>query len=229
MSLSEKSIEEFKEIYRKEYGKELSQAEAFEAANNLVNFFRLLVEQDEKDQRRKIRLKDEPKGFHIEGNGYSCFICGNSISNEETWYDKHGIKCLLCQKTINKHQIPATAASKKDSWYSQYDLESRFNIDRHAMKRLVKEGALKPRIVPNANGTPHVYLFLLKDNKDTLPPKKLTESQLVKETKDGKEWHHSEPWYRFVDPTQALKDYKIMDYLRVVTVPKDTSKNNPNK
>ncbi len=224
MSLSEKSIEEFKEIYRKEYGKELSQAEAFEMANGLVNFFKLLVDQDNIDRRRKMRLKDEPKGFHIEGVGYTCFVCSDSISNEETWYDKYGIKCMTCQKAIDKHQIPATAASNKESWYSKYDLQSRFNIDHHGVKRLIKAGVLKPRIVPSATGTPHAYLFLVKDNKDTLPPKQLTESESVKESKDGKDWYHSEPWYKFVNPTEALKGYKIMDHLRVVTAPEDLKK-----
>jgi hypothetical protein len=56
---------------------------------------------------------------------------------------------------------------------------------------------------------------LIKDNKDTLPPKKLTESQMVKEVKEGgKEWFRLEPWYRFVDPLEHLKGYKIMDYLK---------------
>jgi len=65
----------------------------------------------------------------------------------------------------------------------------------------------------------HTYVFLIKDNKDTLPPKKLTESKLVKEVRDGKEWFHSEPWYKFVkDPHKALMGYKIMDYLKVIKV-----------
>jgi len=82
------------------------------------------------------------------------------------------------------------------------------------MRRAVKEGVLKPRIVSSALGRPHVYLFLIKDNKDTLPPKKLTEPQLVKEIKeDGKEWFHLEPWYRFVDPFKHLGRYRIIDYL----------------
>ncbi len=85
------------------------------------------------------------------------------------------------------------------------------------MNRLVKEGILKPRIVLNSAGKPHVHIFLVKDNKDTLPPKKLTEPGVVKEIKDGRDLYHLEPWYRFVDPDVVLKDYKIMNYLRFVT------------
>jgi hypothetical protein len=64
----------------------------------------------------------------------------------------------------------------------------------------------------------HAYVFLIKNNKDTLPPKKLTERKLVKEISDGKEWFHPELWYRFIeDPHKTLKRYKIMDYLKVIS------------
>ena len=125
------------------------------------------------------------------------------------------------------------AAKNKESWYSAYDLESRFNINRHGLKKFIKEGILKPRIVPNPSGKAHVQIFLIKDNVDTLPPKKLTESQLVKETKEGKDWYHSEPWYKFADPLVVLKDYKIINYLRVVANATEQSdkisKNKPNE
>ncbi len=118
-------------------------------------------------------------------------------------------------KAIDKKIIPALLAKNKDSWYSKYDLESRFNVNHHAMRRFIKQGVLKPRIIPNEGGKPYVHLFLIKDNKDTLPPKKLTESHMVKETKDGKDYYHTEPWYRFEkDPWKYLEEYKIMDYLQ---------------
>lgn len=217
MQLSEESIKEFQEIYKKEYGKDLSWEEASDSAYGLLRFAEIIYEQAAVEKKRENKLKENPRGFHLEGIGYTCFICRDSISNEETWYDKWGIKCLICQKAIDKKVIPASLAKNEDSWYSEYDLESRFNIDRHAMNRFIKQGILKPRIVPNESGKPHVYLFLIKDNKDTLPPKELTKSQMSKEVKeDGKEWFHSEPWYKFVDPHKALKSYKIMDYLKIV-------------
>lgn len=221
MHLPEESIKEFQDIYKKKYGKELSWEEASDSAHNLLGFVKVLYDQAVIEEKRKHRLEESPKGFHLEGIGYTCFICRNSISNEETWYDKYGIKCLVCQKSIDKRIIPASVAKNEDSWYSKYDLEDRFNIDRHAMNRFIKQGVLKPRIVPGESGRPHVYLFLVKDNKDTLPPKETTKSQLVKEIdKDGKEWFHSEPWYRFVDPHKALKGYKIINYLTIVSAEK---------
>ena len=214
MELSDKSIKEFQVIYKKKYKKDISWEDAREGAYGLACLAELMYDQAIVEHKRKLRLKDSPKGFHLEGVGYTCFICKNSISNEETWYDKWGIKCLICQKAIDKKIIPASVAKNENSWYSKYDLESRFNIDRHAMKRFVKKGILKPRIVPNDSGRPHAYLFLIKDNKNTLPPKKLTESHMVAEEKDGKAWHHLEPWYKFVDPFEHLKGYKIMNYLK---------------
>ena len=214
MGLSDKTIKEFKTILEKKTGKEVSWGEAEEGARNLAGFAEVLYKQANIEHRRELKLKDSPKGFHLEGNGYTCAICGKTVSNEETWYDKWGIKCLICQKAIDKKIIPGSLARSDNSWYSIYDLESRFSINKNAMKQAVKEGVLKPRIVPSASGRPYVYLFLIKDNKEVLPPKKLTESHLVKEVKeDGKEWFHSEPWYRFVDPLEHLKGYRIMNYL----------------
>lgn len=207
----------YKDSIEKESEKEISWEDASEGAYNMMRFTEVIYDYAIRENERKLKLKKNPKGFHLEGNGYSCSICGGIISNEETWYDTLGIKCLVCQKAIDKRIIPGSVAKKEYSWYSKYDLESSFNINSHVMKKFIKEGILKPRIVPNSAGKPHVYLFLIKDNKDTLPPKKLIKSQMVKEMdNDGKEWFQLEPWYRFVDPHKALKGYKIMDYLKVV-------------
>ncbi len=100
-------------------------------------------------------------------------------------------------------------------WYSKYDLEDCFNINTQTMNRFIKEGVLKPRIIPSPGGRVHKHIFLIKDNKGTLPPKKLTKSRSVKITEDGKEYIRSYPWYKFEDPNIVLKDYKIMDHLRV--------------
>jgi hypothetical protein len=214
MSLSDKTVKKFKKILEKKTSKEVSWGEAEEGANNLAGFAEVLYKQANIEHGRKLKLKEKPRGFHLDGNGYTCSICRSSVSNEETWYDKWGIKCLICQKAIDKRIIPGSIAKNDNSWYSAYDLEDRFNIDKRAMRQAIKEGILKPRIVSNISGRPYVYLFLIKDNKEVLPPKKLTESHLVKEVKDGEEWFHSEPWYRFVDPYEHLKGYKIMNYLK---------------
>ena len=43
MNLSKEAIEEFKEIYRKKFGREISNEEAFDAATRLTSFFEILL------------------------------------------------------------------------------------------------------------------------------------------------------------------------------------------
>lgn len=71
MILPEKAIEEFKEIFEKEYGKKLSDTEASEAAHNLVNFYEILWEVSLKQAKLKHRLKKEPEEFPVDGH-YTC-------------------------------------------------------------------------------------------------------------------------------------------------------------
>ena len=44
MNLPREAIEEFKEIYRKEFGEELSDDEASRKANNLIELFQVISE-----------------------------------------------------------------------------------------------------------------------------------------------------------------------------------------
>src|SRR5690606_5226293 len=102
----------------------------------------------------------------------------------------------------------------KDSWYSVYDLESRFNLKTKVRNQWIKDGLLKVRKIPGPSGRTHFQLFLIKDNKDFLPPKSLTASRSVREEREDGTWFRVEPWYKFCDPFEALKDYKIMDHMR---------------
>jgi hypothetical protein len=53
MYLSDESVQKFKEIFKKEYGKEYTDAEAREAASNLVGFFELLIKVDQHNKQKK--------------------------------------------------------------------------------------------------------------------------------------------------------------------------------
>ena len=215
MELSQERIQEMKDLLEKEYGREFTREEASESAYNLLLLVEVCLDGAKEEHRTKKRLEESPKGFHLDGIGYRCFICGQSASKEQSWYDKYGIKCMICQAAIDRKEIPASLAKNKDSWYSKYEIESAFNIKSPTLRRCVKEGILKARTVTH-NGKGHMQLFLIKDNKDVLPPKEMIKSHMVKETKDGKDLYHMEPWYQFVDPHEYLKGYKIMDHLRVV-------------
>lgn len=210
----EKMREELKEILEKSKGAEVTDSELNESEFWLRQYVDLMYDIGQTEWQREQKLKENPKGFHLEGKGYTCFICGNSVSDQETWYDKHGVKCLICQKAIDENIIPETTASDKDSWYSALDLEHSFFINRYGLRRLVKEGILKPRIIPVSTGRPRCQIFLIADHKDILPPKELTKWPLVKFQKDGQDWYHSEPWLYHANPMEVLKDYKILDYMK---------------
>ncbi len=177
---------------------------------------KFMEEWKEEDERRKKKLEENPKGFHLEGR-FSCNICHAGTPEGDNWYDEYGIKCLICQKAIDEGEIPATVASDKESWYSKYDLEDRFSLKGTTLRKWIKDGLIKPRVISYYGKGSHYELFLIEDNKDFLPPKKMTESQSVREKKDGKIWTHFEPWYRFVDPFEHLKDYGIIKYMRTVS------------
>jgi len=177
---------------------------------------KFMKEWEEKDKALAEKLKANPKGFHREGAGYTCFICGESTPEGDNWYDEYGIKCLICQKAIDEGEIPASLAKDKDSWYSRYDLDRRFNLKVPVLRKWIKEGIIKARTVSRYGKGIHFELFLIEDNKGFLPPKELTESRSVTEEKDGKTWYSSAEWYKFVDPVEHLKEYGIMKHLRVV-------------
>lgn len=183
---------------------------------NLEQLGKLTEKWKEEDERRKKKLEENPKGFHLEGR-FSCIICGNGTPEGDNWYDEHGIKCLVCQKAIDEGEIPATVASDKESWYSRYDLESRFSLKGPTLRKWIKEGIIKPRIISFYGKGSHYELFLIEDNKDFLPPKKMTESRRGHEIVEGIKKEGFYPWYRFVDPFVYLKDYGIIKHMRPVS------------
>ena len=182
----------------------------------LEQLAKLSEEWKEKEKLLAEKLKANPKGFILEGVGRTCAICGGSSREEGSWYDKYGLKCLVCQKAIDEGEIPASLAKNKESWYSKYNLDRAFNLKTSTLKKWVKEGIIKSRTVSYYGKGIHTELFLLEDNKDFLPPKKLVESHSVSEVKNGTTWHQMHPWYHFVDPFKHLKKYKIIEHMRIV-------------
>lgn len=53
MSLSSKTIEDFKRVYKEEFGIELTDSEAQKHSNNLVKYFELLIRVDNKTRKIK--------------------------------------------------------------------------------------------------------------------------------------------------------------------------------
>lgn len=169
MQLTNKQIKEFQKIYEEEKGKKISKKEVAEAAYNLIGFFKVLYDCEMRDRRLKAKLKDNPKGFHIEeGEIYSCLICGRNITGKEGWYDKYGNKCLICQNALNKKVIPDYICYNRDSWYGTWELKDKFGIHSATARKLIREGKLKAKIIKDENNNPYEYVFIAKDNEEFL-------------------------------------------------------------
>jgi hypothetical protein len=211
---SDKLIQEIKDRLEKEHKREFSWEEARKMTWSLKSFAEVALKMADVEIRRRKRLQESPKGFHLD-ESQPCVLCGNRVVGDESWYDKNGIKCIYCQRAINQKIIPVTALKNKESWYSTFELEHYFNINKKLLGKFLKGGVLKDRKVLNEKRKIHLQIFLIKDNKDFLPPKNLVSSRTVKVIYKGEEHFTSEFWYEYVDVLLAKKlaKYKIGQYL----------------
>jgi len=209
MSLSEKAIKEFQEIYKKEYGKEITYEDAAEAGRNLVGLFEILYDSHVAELRLKEKLKESPKGFSLmDGKTYNCGICHASIKDEQLWYDKWGKKCLACQEAVNKRIIPGKICYNDKYWYATWEFETYFKLKSPTVRKLVRQGILKARIVPKSG----FEVFLLKENTDVLPPKDIL--KYIPVPVEGKaNTVTMTPWYEIYDPEKVLGKFKIWPHL----------------
>lgn len=180
-NISDKSLKEFKEICDKEGIKYESEAEYRDAAQNLFGLFDLLIEMEMEERKRKDRLKEEPKGFALEGKGRNCSLCGHGIYEGDGWYDKWGFKCLNCQDAVNRKKIPGSLCGDWDYEKCITDSALSYKTDLHVqtIRKLIRQGKIKARQIPNGP-----YIILRKDNPnmhDVLIKEKAT--QVVKTKK----------------------------------------------
>ena len=153
MQLTDKNIEDFQKIYKQKFNVDLDKQTAFNKASQLLNMMKVLSDADREEQSRRLRLKKEPEGFPFAtGKGYTCPICHNSIRGEEAWYDRYGMKCLICQKALKSGIIPEFVFTNRDGWYSMSDLGQKFGLKPALIGKLVREGKIKAVIIPCEDG-----------------------------------------------------------------------------
>lgn len=150
MELSEKEYSELKSILKKEGANYKTEAEYKEAANNLVQFVELAYSVAKEEHFRQQRLKDEPEGFAFQGEGRTCTLCHLNVM-DEMWYDKWGMKCMNCHEAFRKKIVPGYVFADRNNQKHIADrqLSWRYKIHLRTLQKLVREGQLKARQVPN--------------------------------------------------------------------------------
>jgi hypothetical protein len=173
MGLPDKLVQEYKQIVKEDYGEEITDQEAREQSQNLINFFELIFECESEDRARKERLRTEPKGFALKTEGYSCCLCGQTIYEGVTWYDKYGIKCEHCQKAVEKNQIPKKLCKDPNLAYKSWEMKSNFGLHPQTVAKMVRKGKIKERVIKNKDGQGiHARLYVKTENINLKPVQK---------------------------------------------------------
>lgn len=166
---SDRLYKEFKDLIDKKLkdtGKKYTEKDYREAYLGLTQFAEIVYEQAKRHHFRKQKLKKSPKGIHLEDDGsvFTCLICHKSISGKEGWWDEAGQRCMDCQKAIEKRIIPKYILRKRDSWFADWELKSKFGIHPMTMRKLAREGRLKARLLKDKKGNIYEYVFIKKEN-----------------------------------------------------------------
>jgi len=165
MKIPKDLIQELKDIHQEKTGKPLSDEDAIEGANNLANFAKLLYDCAVRDHERKLQLKESPNGFHLpEGEYYNCFVCHETVSGETSWYNKHGITCLVCKEAFRKRVIPVSIMRDRDSWLTMWEVRKLLGLHSSTIRKMIRTGELKARIIKNGEHD-YFWVFLKKENE----------------------------------------------------------------
>ncbi len=149
--------------------REWSDEEVREGADNLMRFFSIVFDIALEEQRRKEELKKHPKGFHLEGeSAYSCKICSRYIKGEDTWYDRYGIKCMDCQRNLDKKVIPKKICKNDNLWFKDWQLQSDLGVHAMTAKKLRREGKLIARELKDTEGNVYFRVYMVEENRDFL-------------------------------------------------------------
>jgi hypothetical protein len=209
----ENHIRDLKFELEHQYGREITWEDATQAYRTLEAHASVSLDVAKEEIRRQKLLTESPNGFHYDRPHCMCGICGEAAYAENSWYDKYGLKCITCQDAINQKIIPGAVTKDRSSWYSNNELERYFNISNKELKKYIKSGVLRDRVILTTAKKLHLQLFLLKDNKNVLPPKKLVKPEIVMTKRNGEDYFTDASWYEVMDikSFEKLKRYKIVE------------------
>lgn len=160
--LTNKEYESFKDLCDRQGIKYETEAEYQEAARNLYSYVKLTYDMARERYSWEQRLKDTPDGFWLDSEGRTCYVCRTNVHGQ-IWFDKWGLKCESCQAAFKKRIFPGYILKDKNNDKHITDLQLSWNYKLHSqtIKKLVRDGRLKPRSIPNGP-----MIFLRKENPD---------------------------------------------------------------
>lgn len=168
--LSDKLVQEYKEIFKKEYGQDLTDAEAREQSQRLANFVEIIYDQAVIEYKRKLRLKKEKvKGFFLEPTEgpYTCAICRENYPGNEIWWNPKGLRCKDCWNNIQKKVIPSLDYDSDDKvWVKEWQLQMDYSLHPATRSKLRRQGILKGRDLKRDDGIIYCTVYLVKENEE---------------------------------------------------------------
>lgn len=170
--LSDKAVQEFKNIFKKKYGQELTDAEARDQGQRLMNFVEIIYDQAVIEHRRKLRLKkDKVKGFFLDSTEgpYTCAICRQNYPGNEIWWDPKGLRCKDCWSNIQKKVIPSLDYDSDDKvWIKEWQFHYDYGLHPATRNKLRREGLLKGRDLKKSDGSIYCTVYLISENEEFL-------------------------------------------------------------
>lgn len=164
--LTDKELDKFIDICQQDGISYSSRDEARESAQRLFSLYDVLFEGAMEQLKWDKRLEKEPKGFPIASEGRTCSLCKRNVQGE-VWYDKWGMRCLDCQDAYRKKIVPGYVFNDHDNkkHITGSQLNWRFGLHAQTIKKLVRNGVLKARVVTSKNYG-DTLVFLKRENPD---------------------------------------------------------------
>jgi DNA-directed RNA polymerase subunit RPC12/RpoP len=168
--LSDKLVQEYKEIFEKKYKQKLTDSEARDQAERLAGFFKIIYDQALIEHRRKLRLKKEKvRGFYLDPTEgpYTCAICGDNYPGNDIWWNTKGLRCRDCWANIQKKIIPSLGYDSDNKvWIKEWQLQTDYSLHPATRSKLRRQGILNGRDLKRADGSTYCTVYLVGENEE---------------------------------------------------------------
>ena len=169
VEINPKLLNELKEILSKYPGSEKYTEEDYvESYRNLTAFGEILYDFAKTEYKRKKKLEEFPDGFLLtemnEEGTYTCSICSRQVSATNMWFDKYGLRCVDCSRALKEGVLTPEICTNRDSWYSEWDLKSKFGIHPATRDKYIRNGKLVAFVVKDTENKIVAKIFPKKEN-----------------------------------------------------------------